>query len=88
MLNPYASLAIAIVAEVMGTMLLMGLLSFGMLLVCFYLCSFIFLAFAIQGINLGIAYATWAGVGTIFAAIGGYTIFNEVLNWYSALGLL
>lgn len=53
-----------------------------------YMLSVIFVAFALddsmengehRGIDLGIAYATWSGLGTIVAAVAGVYLYGETL---------
>ena len=43
----------------------------------FYGVSFASLTFALKGINLGVAYAIWAGVGTALVAVIGIFFFKE-----------
>lgn len=86
-------LGVAIVAEVLGTVSLKlsnGFEIVGYVLstaVCYTL-SFWLLALALKGIELGMAYAVWAGIGTAVVAIVGIAIFNESLNLIKVLSIL
>lgn len=53
-----------------------------------YTISFIFLYFAIKKIDVGIAYAIWAGVGTATVALCGVFIFKEKITISKAIFLL
>lgn len=86
-------LGIAIVAEVFGTVSLKlsnGFEVVGYVIstaVCYTL-SFWLLALALKGIELSMAYAVWAGVGTAVVAIVGIAIFHESLNVIKVLSIL
>lgn len=45
-----------------------------------YVISFTLLYFTIKKIDIGAAYAIWAGMGTALIAILGVFVFNEVMN--------
>ena len=75
-------LLIAIIAEVAGTAEMK--LSYGfarlqpsILIFVFYFISFIFFAFSIKKLDLGLAYATWSGLGTLLISIIGFCVFQE-----------
>jgi small multidrug resistance pump len=75
-------LALAILFEIAGTTSMK--LSDGLtrpipsiLLVVCYLIAFSALALSLKTIDMGIAYAIWAGVGTALAAIIGFLYFRE-----------
>lgn len=61
-----------------------------------YLISVTFLSFALDksaqkehgGIDLGIAYATWSGLGTIVAAMAGVYLYGETLIMAQWFGIL
>lgn len=46
-----------------------------------YLLSLVGLAYALKTIEVGIAYAVWAGVGTVLVAIIGIVAFAESTSW-------
>ncbi len=75
-------LACAIVLEVAGTTSMklsegFTKLTPSVLLFVFYAASFIVLTFALKGLDVGIAYAIWSGIGTILIAIIGILYFRE-----------
>ena len=45
-----------------------------------YITSFTLLGLSLKGIELGIAYAIWAGVGTALTAIAGIFLFGETMT--------
>ena len=65
------------------------ILSFGL--------SFFLLSYAMNEIPMGMAYATWTGIGTVGSALLGMIVFNESSDWkrlfcialilFSAIGL-
>jgi small multidrug resistance pump len=78
-------LALAIVTEVMGTIALKFSHGFtepkaSAVVVIAYIASFAFLGLSLKGIDLSIAYAIWAGVGTALIAIAGMTFFDEAMT--------
>lgn len=89
----WSYLGIAILAEVLGTVSLKLSNGFevGLYVVSTAVCytiSFWLLALALKGIELGIAYAVWAGVGTATVAIVGVAVFNESFNLIKVLSIL
>lgn len=78
-------LIIAILCEVAGTTCMKlsnGFTNFipSALILVFYIASLSNLTIALKGINLHIAYAIWAGVGTALVAILGCLIFKENIS--------
>lgn len=47
---------------------------------CFYLLCFTSLTLAVRTIDLGLAYAIWAGLGTALVAAIGVFVFKETLT--------
>lgn len=85
-------LALAIVLEICGTTCLKlaaGLTrlwpSLGIFF--FYGLAFFFAALAIKKIDLGLAYAIWAGIGTAMAAVIGVAFFKEPMGLLKALSI-
>lgn len=75
-------LVAAIVFEILGTMAikqttLTNSYYWGSLVIAFYIISFTFLGFAVKKIDIGTAYAIWAGFGTASIAILSWLIFKE-----------
>jgi small multidrug resistance pump len=85
-------LALAIVTEVTGTIALKYSQGFtqlkpSLVVVIAYITSFSLLGLSLKGIDLGIAYAIWAGVGTALAAIAGVFLFQESLGVVKAVSI-
>ena len=58
------------------------------LIFVFYSLSFVGLTYALKKIDVGIAYAVWAGIGTALIAIIGIIYFKESLTLVKVLSLL
>jgi small multidrug resistance pump len=85
-------LVLAIVAEVVGTLSLKASEGFSRLwpsvaVVAGYAVAFTLLAFALKTLDVGPAYALWAGLGTVGAAVGGWLIFSERMNLLTISGI-
>ncbi len=86
-------LIFAIVFEVAGTLSIkqatLGNTYFwsGVITVC-YIISFTLIYYATQKIEIGVAYAIWAGVGTSLIAILGWLIFKEDMNLMKVSGIV
>jgi small multidrug resistance pump len=78
-------LSIAILFEVAGTISLKlstqngNILTTG-LVVVFYITSFTFMWLAMKKIEMGVAYAVWAGAGTAIIAMLGWLIFKDSMT--------
>ena len=59
----------------------------GVITVC-YIISFTLIYYATQKIEIGVAYAIWAGVGTSLIAILGWLIFKEDMNLMKISGIV
>ncbi len=75
-------LALAIVLEVSGTVCMKLSDGFSrwvpsVLMAVFYMASFAAMVMSLKRIELGIAYAVWAGVGTALIAMVGVMVFKE-----------
>jgi len=91
-LNSYMLLALGIIFEVAGTMLLPLSQNFTKILptvglVMFYMASFYCLTFSLKVIPIGVLYATWSGMGIFLITIFGYFIYRQSVNWQTILGL-
>src|SRR5262249_5770334 len=78
-------LAVAIVCEVTGTMMMEmsdSLTKWRWIppMLFFYVLALLGLALALKTIEVGIAYAVWAGVGTLLIAALGVIFFRESLS--------
>ena len=88
----YVFLALAIICEVVGTMLLPSSQNFtkllpSVVLVIAYILSFYFLTFALRDIPIAVVYASLAGLGVFLVAVLGYFFFNQSLQWQAIAGL-
>ncbi|XSG84134.1 MAG: DMT family transporter [Methylohalobius sp. ZOD2] len=85
-------LLLAILLEVSGT-LAMKLSDgfsrpwFAVSTVIFYLASFAVLAWVLKRLEIGIAYAVWAGLGTVLVALLGVVIFHESISWIKMVSM-
>ena len=84
-MQSWVYLVVAIVFEVAGTTSMK--LSFGftkllpsILIFVFYGMSFAAFTFALKGIDVSLAYAVWAGIGTLLIAVIGMAYFNESVS--------
>jgi small multidrug resistance pump len=85
-------LAIAIVAEVVGTSFLKASDGFTRLwpsvaVVTSYCIAFYFLALTLRTLPVGIAYAIWAGAGIALIALIGWAIFGQALDRPAVVGI-
>lgn len=85
-------LVLAIGAEVIGTLSLKASDGFSRLwpsvaVVLGYGIAFTLLAFSLKTLNVGPAYALWAGLGTVGATVGGWLVFSERLSPLTLVGI-
>ena len=86
-------LVLAIVAEITGTLSMKwaslsgGGTGFIIMLVMIAI-SYIFLAFAVKKIALGVAYALWEGIGILLITLFSVTLFDESLSAMKIVGLI
>jgi small multidrug resistance pump len=91
-LNSWLYLLIAIIFGALGTVsmkLSEGLkrLTPSLYLLFFYSISFTALTLALRGIDIGIVYAIWSGVGTIIVAVIGIVAFKESISMHKIISL-
>ena len=89
---PYIVLFLAIIFEVIGTMLLPVSQNFTKLLpssilLFSYGISFYFLAVVTQKLPVSVVYATWSGMGVFTVALLSYIFYKQTLSWQSIVGL-
>jgi small multidrug resistance pump len=89
---PYLYLAIAIVAEVIGTSALKAAEGFtrplpSLVVIVGYGAAFFFLSLALKVIPVGIAYAIWSGVGVALITLIGWVVFKQRLDAPALAGL-
>ncbi len=85
-------LAIAIVAEVIGTSALKASDGFtklypSLIVIVGYGVSFYCLSLTLRTIPIGIAYAIWSGVGIVLISLIGWLAFNQKLDLPALLGI-
>ena len=85
-------LAIAIVAEVIGTSALKASDGFtklypSLIVIVGYGVAFYFLSLTLRTIPVGIAYAIWSGVGIVLISLIGGLAFNQKLDLPALLGI-
>jgi len=85
-------LAVAIIAEVIGTSALKASDGFtrlvpSVVVVVGYLTAFYMLALTLKSIPIGVAYAIWAGVGVALVALIGWVFFGQKLDLAAFIGI-
>ena len=83
----------AIIFEVMGTLsikqtTLTNSYMWGSAVVFFYLISFTLVGFAVTKIEIGTAYAIWAGFGTASITLLGWLLFKEIMTVQKVVAIL
>jgi len=91
-MNAWTYLAIAIIAEVIGTSALKASDGFsrlgpGLLVVAGYAVAFYFLALTLRHMSVGVAYAVWSGVGTVLIALIGVWVFKQSIDLAGIVGI-
>lgn len=86
-------LSLAIVTEIMGTLLmkwssLSGSHMGHLMMLGLIACSYILLSFAIKRIALGVAYALWEGAGILLITLFSVLLFDESLSLLKVCGLM
>jgi small multidrug resistance pump len=90
---PWLLVALAVAAEVTGTLSLKASDGFSRLwpsvvVVVGYATAFTLLAFALKSLGVGPVYAVWSALGTAGAAIGGVLVFGDRLPPVSIAGIV
>ncbi len=88
----YLYLAIAIVAEVIGTSALKASDEFtnlvpSLVVVAGYGVAFYFMTLALRSIPIGITYAVWSGVGIVLITIAGVFLYKEIPDLPAIIGM-
>lgn len=88
----YLFLALAIVAEVIGTTALVISAQFtrvvpSLVVVAAYASSFYMMSWATRVLPVGIVYAVWSGVGIAALSIIGHFAFDQKLDHAAVLGI-
>lgn len=91
-MNAWLALAIAIVAEVIGTSALKLSEGFSkpwpsLVVVAGYAIAFYCLAITLKHLPVGVAYAVWSGAGTVLIALVGLVAFRQKLDAAGIVGI-
>jgi len=91
-LSPWVLLALAILAETVGSAALKASDGFSrvgpsLLVAAGFGLAFVLVSRAIRELSIGVVYAVWAGVGTALAALVGVLVFGEALALAHAAGI-
>jgi len=89
---PYVFLAIAIVAEVIGTSALKASEGFSktvpsLVTVVAYGAAFYCLSITLKAVPVGVAYAIWSGAGVALIALVGWLLFDQKLDAAAIIGM-
>ena len=89
----YCYLALAILGEVIATSFLKATEDFtklwpSLIVVLGYCTAFYFLTLSIKVIPVGIAYATWSGLGIVLVAIISIFLYKQVPDWAAIVGMV
>jgi len=85
-------LAVAIISEVIATSALKASNGFthlwpSVLVVVGYAIAFYMLSLVLETMNVGLAYAIWAGLGIVLVSIVGAVMYNQVPDLPAILGM-
>ena len=88
----YLYLAIAIIAEVIGTTAMKATEGFTkslptLVLVLGYWVAFYFLTLCLQSMSVGVAYAMWSGLGVVLVTIVAAVLYHEIPDGWAILGM-
>lgn len=91
-MSHWLALAIAIVAEVIGTTALKASNEFTRLLpslivVVGYGTAFYFMSISMRVLPVGIMYAIWSGMGIVLISVLGWLVFRQTLDTPAMIGL-
>jgi small multidrug resistance pump len=91
-MNHWLALAIAIVAEVVGTTALKASNEFTRLLpslivILGYGTAFYFMAISMRVLPVGIMYAIWSGMGIVLISILGWLVYRQTLDLPAMIGM-
>ena len=91
-MNHWLALAIAIVAEVIGTTALKASNEFtrlvpSLIVVVGYGTAFYFMSISMRVLPVGIMYAIWSGMGIVLVSIIGCVVYRQVLDVPAMIGM-
>jgi len=89
----YLILALAVLAETIGTTALQASQQFSRLgpsvvVVIAYAVSFYLLSITLRSMPVGVVYALWSGLGIILIATIGWVVFGQRLDFAAVVGLV
>ncbi|MEC8255319.1 MAG: multidrug efflux SMR transporter [SAR324 cluster bacterium] len=88
----YFYLALAVLGEVIGTSFLKATEDFtklwpSLIVVLGYGAAFYFLTLSLKVIPVGIAYATWSGIGIVLVTAISIFLYKQVPDWPAIIGM-
>ena len=88
----YFYLALAVLGEVIGTSFLKATEDFTklwprLIVVLGYGAAFYFLTLSLKVIPVGIAYATWSGIGIVLVTVISIFLYKQVPDWPAIIGM-
>jgi small multidrug resistance pump len=88
----YVYLAIAIIAEVIGTSALKASEEFtklfpSIIVVLGYVVAFYFMTLTLRTIPVGITYAIWSGLGIVLVTIAGIFLYRQIPDTAAVIGM-
>lgn len=91
-MNAWASLGVAILAEVVATSTLPATQGFtrwlpSVVVVVGYALAFYFLAQCLKAIPVGVAYAVWSGAGLVLITAIGWLVYKQSLDAAAFVGM-
>ena len=91
-MNHWLALAIAIVAEVIGTTALKASNEFtrlvpSLMVVAGYGTALYFMSISMRVLPVGIMYAIWSGMGIVLVSVIGWVMYRQVLDMPAMLGM-
>jgi small multidrug resistance pump len=91
-MSHWLALAIAIVAEVIGTTALKASNEFtqlwpSLIVVTSYGTAFYFMALSMRVLPVGIMYAIWSGMGIVLVSIIGWVVYRQALDVPAIIGM-
>ena len=91
-MNPWLLLALAIVAEVVGTSALKASDGFtrlvpSLVVVVGYVVSFYCLSLVLRHIPVGITYAVWSGLGIVLITLTAFVLFGQRIDLAGWIGM-
>ncbi|AFP84446.1 DMT family transporter [secondary endosymbiont of Ctenarytaina eucalypti] len=88
----YLYLFLAIITEVIATSFIKASAGFSkltpsLLVIISYVISFTLLSIVLKTLPIGIAYASWSGLGTFFVTILSYFLYGQALDPVAMFGI-